>query len=139
MNQPTQVLASVWDFQDTSIFRFQGAASVLCLGQGLGDTMFCSALCFQLALLAWHTEGTSTRICLSPVETDTVQAAALAGLESGARRALWSWSRASLGRPCVPGAWRVRLSQTSCLFSWDIQPPLCKCGGFVWVFLALPV
>ena len=103
-----------------------------------GDTMFFSVLHFQHLQHSYHTEVTSTHVCLSLVKTDAAQAAVLARLEPGGWRALWFWSRVSLGRPCVSGAEGVRLFQI-CLFllGWPYSP---FCVRWVCVSLSgLPV
>ena len=75
------VLLLLEDLQGTSDFRFLwGAISTLCLGQGLGTQCICSVLHIQHLLRSYHTEETSTHVCLSPVKTDAAQAAVLARL-----------------------------------------------------------
>lgn len=79
----------------------------------------CSALGSLLPLPAWHTEGTSTRVCLSPVETDAARAAVQVGLSRGQEGALSSWPESAWSRPPAPGTGRAGPSQTSCRSSLD--------------------
>ena len=136
LNQPAQMLMLVWvlvffeDLQGTSNFRFLvGSHQYLVLRMRAGGhSVF--ALSYLSAVL--HTEGTSTRVCLSLVGNDAAQASVLAGLEPG------GGGGASLvpaqGQPwqalCAWGL-GVRLSQASASSPWDGRTPLCVCGGFV--------